>query len=204
MVVFGSPYPATIVRSPGTAEETQWTAVIGGDFDQKALLQADDRVMFGDEIHCDRFDQPRLVVRVKPHIGSGKIAFWEATLIPHSDWLRLYATSPAAETAVGEPDMACSADEIHQVKEVKAASEEFVGSELDSEDARTNAITTYITHWGCSEASLARAALVNPSDLSKWKKGGLLSGSEKAARIRKALAENEPPVLPPGSPQGPR
>ena len=63
-----------------------------------------------------------------------------------------------------------------------------------SEAVRTRALTDYIECWNCSEAALARTASVDPADLSKWKKGLLPAGSEKKARIEKALRKNEPPT----------
>jgi hypothetical protein len=70
------------------------------------------------------------------------------------------------------------------------------GDDVDfiSDDGRRAAIGRYTNHWTCSEAALARAAKVDPADLSKWKKGRLPAESDKRARIEKALAKNEKPV----------
>ncbi len=64
--------------------------------------------------------------------------------------------------------------------------------DFDSEAARTSAVADYIERWTCSEAALARTAIVDSADLSKWKKGSLPSGSDKKARIENALRNNEP------------
>jgi hypothetical protein len=71
--------------------------------------------------------------------------------------------------------------------------------DFTTEEGRGEAIGRYTKHWRkdsrqCSEASLARTAVVNPADLSKWKKGLLPPGSEKARRIENALKENKPPT----------
>jgi hypothetical protein len=63
-----------------------------------------------------------------------------------------------------------------------------------SDEERSVAIARYTNHWTCSEAALARAARVDPADLSKWKKGRLPAESDKCARIDRALSENHEPV----------
>jgi len=59
---------------------------------------------------------------------------------------------------------------------------------------RMSALEAYIKERQCSEAALARAANVDPADLSKWKTGQLPKGSDKKARIERALRTNVPPV----------
>jgi hypothetical protein len=73
--------------------------------------------------------------------------------------------------------------------------------ELDftTNDERIEAIVSYTKGWSkdsrpCSEASLARTAAVDRGDLSKWKKGLLPLGSDKARRIEEALRDNKPPT----------
>jgi hypothetical protein len=83
LVVLGSSRRVTIVRAAGTPEELRWDTEMGGDFDAKALFQAPDRVLTGDEIHCDIFDRPRIVARVKPKLlADGEVAYWEAAITP--------------------------------------------------------------------------------------------------------------------------
>lgn len=67
--------------------------------------------------------------------------------------------------------------------------------DFTSEEKRNNALAAYTAAWNdCSEAALARTAIVDTADLSKWKKGSLPSGSEKKARIEQALRNNDPPT----------
>jgi hypothetical protein len=68
-------------------------------------------------------------------------------------------------------------------------------SEFTSKDERRAAVGRYANHWACCEAALARAARVDPADLSKWKRGELPAESDKRARIEKALIKNEKPIL---------
>jgi len=66
--------------------------------------------------------------------------------------------------------------------------------DLASGPGRITAIMAYTKRWSCSEASLARKAVVDPADLSKWKKGGLPAASNKKRRIEAILRNNEPPI----------
>src|SRR5260221_12988500 len=63
---------------------------MGGDFARIALFQPNDRVVTGDEIHSDLFDEPRVVARVDPVLASGQVAYWKATIMPRSERRRLY------------------------------------------------------------------------------------------------------------------
>jgi hypothetical protein len=71
--------------------------------------------------------------------------------------------------------------------------------DFTSNAGKSDAIERYGNHWTtdswtCSEASLARTARVDPADLSKWKKGSLPSGSDKAKRIEDVLRDNKRPT----------
>ncbi len=93
---------------------------------------------------------------------------------------------PAAQTRESSKQVPPAATPTRQVSDP---------GDFASEAARAKALADYIAHWTCSEAALARTAPVNPADLSKWKKGLLPAGSEKKARIEKALRNNDAPVL---------
>lgn len=66
--------------------------------------------------------------------------------------------------------------------------------DLDSEAGRVTAVAAYTKRRGCSAASLARAAMVDPSDLGKWKRGSLAAASEKRTRIEKVLRMDDEPI----------
>jgi hypothetical protein len=66
--------------------------------------------------------------------------------------------------------------------------------EFASAAGRVEAISAYTQRWGCSEAGLARRAVVDPANLSRWKTMGLPEISDKKRRIESALANNEPPI----------
>ena len=86
MPIFGVNTSATIVRNPGTDTETRWTTQIGGDFNNKVLLQKRDRVRAGDEIHSPYFDEPRVVIRVFPVFVMNGLSHWQAAIVTRSEW----------------------------------------------------------------------------------------------------------------------
>ena len=73
--------------------------------------------------------------------------------------------------------------------------------DFNSPAGRAKAVDAYVSYWHCSEASLARAAIVDPADLSKWKKRLLPVESGKANRIEKALRDNTSPKPAPANSQ---
>jgi hypothetical protein len=78
----------------------------------------------------------------------------------------------------------------HQVGEPNEVVERLFASEAK----RDRALAVYVKFWGCSEASMARAARVHPSDLCKWKKNRLPTASDKIARIENVLRNNTTPT----------
>jgi len=93
MSVFGN-RPVTVVRDAGTPKETRRDVRMGGDFVNKLLFNEQDAVRTGDEIHCELFDEPRIVVRVDPVLASRGVAHWEATIMPRSEWSRGRQANP--------------------------------------------------------------------------------------------------------------
>ncbi len=73
-------------------------------------------------------------------------------------------------------------------------SDPATGLDFASEDGRKSAVAAYTEKNQCSEAALARTARVDPADLSKWKKGVLVSTSDKKTRIENALRNDEAPA----------
>ena len=102
MPVFGSYYEVTIVREAGTAEEASWKTQMGGDLARKALFHVEDRVKTGDEIHCDVFDEPRVVARVDPSLCMEGVSHWEATIVPRSEWNRLHRNIQSTIMVTGQ------------------------------------------------------------------------------------------------------
>jgi hypothetical protein len=72
------------------------------------------------------------------------------------------------------------------------------GTRLDlaSEAGRYRAVAASAKRWTCSEACLARTAVVDRADLSKWKKGSLPATSDKSARVEKPLGTTTGLLLP--------
>jgi hypothetical protein len=101
--------------------------------------------------------------------------------------------SPLAEDAEAGPhEILATASEATNSVGALNPDPEF---EFGSAAGRSAAIFAYTQHWTCSEAALARKAIVDPADLSKWKKGGLPAESDKKRRIEAVLRNNEQPIL---------
>jgi hypothetical protein len=75
------------------------------------------------------------------------------------------------------------------------------GIDFTTEAGRIAAVTEYTGHFDCSEASLAREAWVDPSDLSRWKKGTLSRDSEKRTRIEAVIVTGTNPIPAPRAPR---
>jgi hypothetical protein len=87
----------TVVRNAGTATETRREIRMGGDFASKALFQPEDRVVAGEEIQWELFDEPRIVTRVNPIVAlDGVLSHWEAEIMTRSEWERLKGAAQAA------------------------------------------------------------------------------------------------------------
>jgi hypothetical protein len=80
--------PVTVVRNAGTPTETRREVLMTGDFDKKVRFSPDNSVIPGDEIHDERFDEPRIVARVNP-IGADGRLFLEAEIMLRSEWNHL-------------------------------------------------------------------------------------------------------------------
>jgi hypothetical protein len=90
MSVFVSSRTVTVIRDAGTPAETRWTTQMGGDFVHTGLFH--EQVKTGDEIHCELFDEPRVIVRVDPVLMMVGIAHWKATIMPCLEFDRRYRT----------------------------------------------------------------------------------------------------------------
>lgn len=128
---------------------------------------------------------------------------WEAELleVPHREPPR--AVSPDHSEAQQITPCAEPADQDNLRSPPARVPPEDASSELPNKTGvfasgaqRIDAVAAYTKSWKCSAAALARTARVDPADLSKWKKGSLPEGSDKKARIEKALKNNEAPTLP--------
>jgi hypothetical protein len=85
-------------------------------------------------------------------------------------------------------------DPATKVGDSATAPADAPSSAFNSAAERCEAIAAYTRRWGCSEAALARSAVVDPADLSKWKKGLLPAQSDKKRRIEAVLKNNEQPT----------
>jgi hypothetical protein len=116
-------------------------------------------------------------------------------------------TGAAPETSDRAAQRAIDAAPAAPVPSTHSTTTAKVRDDFDftSEAGRNKAVADYTKRWTtgqwtCSEASLARTAVVDKADLSKWKKGLLPPESDKKARIETALKNNDPPT-PPARPE---
>ncbi len=89
MVMFGQNRQVTVVRHAGTPSETRWQAQAGGDF-RSTILFHTQVAQTGDDIQCSLFDEPRIVSRVDPGLLQTGVAWWTASIMPRSQWIRLH------------------------------------------------------------------------------------------------------------------
>jgi hypothetical protein len=120
-----------------------------------------------------------------------------------SEHLRMYSrTAGMIERVFEASAIFCSRLELQAIENTNPSAESESSApsappehpEFASAAGRIEAISAYTQHWGCSEAGLARRAVVDPADLSRWKTMGLPEASDKKRRIESALANNEPPI----------
>jgi hypothetical protein len=152
MPSFGSHTLVTIIRARGTPDEKTWEAQMGGDRARNALFYLDDRVKTGDEIHCELFDEPKIITKVDPSMTLSGPSHWEAEMMPQSEWQRRYrppspnitVTGQGARVNVGSLDQSvqhfhgAAADNaaiLHLLEEIRTAIQQNLGSSPESKDA---------------------------------------------------------------------
>jgi hypothetical protein len=151
MPVFGSHSLVTIIRARGTPDEKSWEAQMGGDRARKALFYLDDRIKTGDEIHCELFDEPKIISKVDPAMTMSGVSHWEADMMPQSEWRRHHGaalpnitlTGQGARVNIGSSDhsiqhfhnaQADNAAVLQALEEIRAAIK-GLGSSVESKDA---------------------------------------------------------------------
>jgi hypothetical protein len=89
-VVFGRSIPVTITWNHGSPDEQRRDALIGGNLRDTVLVQPDDHPVTGEVLTSPAFfDEPRVITAVHPVTSlGGSISYWEALIIPLSQWQR--------------------------------------------------------------------------------------------------------------------
>ena len=134
-------------------------------------------------------ERHNLAMAVRPYLED-RIAHWQVVYSTPLPMVAAHAQAPAtnSRTAQRAPMTAESSASATNLAEPSP--------DFTSEEKRNSAVAAYAATWNdCADAALARTAKVDPSDLIKWKKGSLPTGSEKKARIEKALRNNDAPIL---------
>jgi hypothetical protein len=132
-----------------------------------------------------------LAMTVRPYLED-RIAHWQ--VVYAAPLPKVAAQAPQAPTTNGQPVRQSAP--MTAESSASATNRAEPSPDFTSEEKRNSAVAAYTESWNrCSEAALARTAMVNPADLSKWKKDRLPNGPGKRARIEKALMNNEAPTL---------
>lgn len=141
----------TIIRARGTPDEKRWEAQMGGDRARKGLFYVEDRVKTGDEIHCELFDEPKIISKVDPSLMMSGVSHREAEMIPQSERNRRHRpalplitfTGPGARVNIGSVDHSSQhfhnsqsdAAVLQVLEEIKTAVAQLAVSPIESKDA---------------------------------------------------------------------
>jgi hypothetical protein len=132
--------------------------------------------------------------------GDGILATDSTAPSPTTDGSQRCPVAVALEPSQSAPSIPASINQLDNTGDNAIPQSQDDGEfDFTTADGRIEAIVRYTKGWStdlrrCSEASLARTAIVDRGDLSKWKKGLLPAGSDKARRIEDALKGNKPPT----------
>jgi hypothetical protein len=134
-------------------------------------------------------ERHNLAMVIQPYMED-RIAHWQVVYSTPLPMASAQAHAPAANSRAAGQRAPMTAESSVPVANRAEPSPDFI-----SEEKRNRAMAAYTAAWDCSEAALARTAMVDPADLSKWKKDRLPAGPGKRARIEKALTNNDAPTL---------
>jgi hypothetical protein len=80
--------PVVIVHASGVAAEKRDAARMLTDLSTTAFFDGSVSLAVGDEIHCELFDDPRVVASVIPYARpSAAMQYWKVDIIPGSRWV---------------------------------------------------------------------------------------------------------------------
>ena len=171
---------ATVVRDVGTPQETRSTIRMGGNFVNKALFHVEDNVKTGREIHCELFDEPRVIARVDPAVVNTGVSHWMARIMPRSEWNRRHPTVQPRNVVTGKgepvrPMIPAGGDAgNHGLRAAEAlAPQTEASSTIDSGPAAKESTATKSAE-AIAERAARRQAVVDPIlKERRWKHGRL-------------------------------
>ncbi len=97
--------PVVIVRASGVAAGKPGAARMLTDLSATAFFDGSVSLAVGDEIHCELFEEPRIVAAVWPFARpNASMQQWKVDLVPRSDWVdeRSRARPPTLKQALDD------------------------------------------------------------------------------------------------------
>jgi hypothetical protein len=80
--------PVVIVRASGVAADKRGAARMLTDLSTTAFFDGSVSLVVGAEIHCELFDDPQVVARVRPFARpNAAMQYWKVEIIPRSRWV---------------------------------------------------------------------------------------------------------------------
>jgi hypothetical protein len=87
--------PVVIVRASGEPAEKRGAAWMLTDLSATAYFDGSVSLGVGDEIHCELFDEPRVVAGIRPFARpNASMQYWRVDIIPRSQWVSKPAAAP--------------------------------------------------------------------------------------------------------------
>ena len=94
--------PVVLVRASGAAEERR-AARMQTDLSTTAFFDGSVSLAPGDEIHCELFDEPRVVAAVIPFARrDSSMQRWQVHIVPRAEWIKDPVRPPALEQALDD------------------------------------------------------------------------------------------------------
>jgi hypothetical protein len=121
---------AMIVRASGAAGEKPGAAWMLTDLSTTALFDGSVSLHVGDEIHCELFDEPRVVAGVRPFARPhASMQYWKADIVPRSTWV-------SARPPAGPPTLTQALDDLQTTVERLVSNVSRYDAAIDIEQIR--------------------------------------------------------------------
>jgi hypothetical protein len=92
-----------IVRASGVAAEKRGAALMQTDLSTTAFFDGSVSLAPGDEIHCELFDEPRVVAGGSPFARpNASMQYWKVHIVPRSEWVGPLARPPTLQRALDD------------------------------------------------------------------------------------------------------
>lgn len=193
----------TVIRAAETPNETRWQTYAGGDLENTALFEPADRLVTGDEIHCDIFDEPRVIVGVTPVLAGVDVHYWKAVIYPKSSRVAQAALkarqtdprhAPMQQSLAGPGDMTGgSAREASPEESAQKGSDQLVSKPSEVAGTPEERLSRFMReHTIATYADIKYSANVHTAEFQDWRKEKLKPTSVMSVRIENVLNGSTP------------